>query len=215
MSLLVTAILNDGIIMACDSRTTWTHSDKTVTYQDGSKKLFILNNKIAISTCRNASLHGQTIEWYMNKFIELHKDKKISRVPKLLKDYFLSIKPDCNVAFFVAGYNDSNKPIVYKVYTQQENEKLYTSSPCSYWLGETNFVSRAFGPVYIRKGASYKKHTSYNLLIDKFSIEDGIKYCKYLINSSEEYLKFFDIKQTIGGDTKIVVIKPDRIYWYQ
>ena len=41
MSLLLTAILKDGIVMASDSRSTYTHKDKSVTYQDGSKKLYI------------------------------------------------------------------------------------------------------------------------------------------------------------------------------
>ena len=45
MSLLVTVVVNDGIVMAADSRTTWTHKDGTITYQDGSHKLFQYNNK--------------------------------------------------------------------------------------------------------------------------------------------------------------------------
>ena len=32
MSLLVTVVTKDGIIMASDSRTTWTHKDNTITY---------------------------------------------------------------------------------------------------------------------------------------------------------------------------------------
>lgn len=52
MSLLVTVVTKDGIIMASDSRTTWTHKDNTITYQDGTKKTFILNDKIGVSTCR-------------------------------------------------------------------------------------------------------------------------------------------------------------------
>ena len=144
MSLLIAAFLKDCILMAADSRSTWKHKDGTVTYQDGTKKLFILNDKVAISTCRNAHFNGQTVEWHMNKFIDLYRHEKINKIPDLLKEFFLKIKPDCNVAFFVAGYNDKNKPVGYSVYTQEKNVKIYTSSPVAHFKGETNFVSRAF-----------------------------------------------------------------------
>ena len=158
MSLLVSVFLNDGIIMASDSRTTFTHKDKTVTYQDGTHKLFVYNDKIAISTCRNASVNGQTNEFHFNKFKEKYPNESIHKIPKLLKEYYLNLKSDCDVAFFVVGYDSNNKPVGYRVYTQEKNERLSVSSPTSYWLGDRNFASRAFGEVYIKKGTSYLKH---------------------------------------------------------
>ena len=215
MSLLFAMVLKDSIVMASDSRTTWTHKDNTITYQDGTKKTFILNDKIGVSTCRNASINKQTIEFHFNKFKELHKDKTITKIPKLLKEYFLELKPTCDIVFFVAGYDSKNKPHAYKVYTQQEIEKVNCSKPTSFWEGEKNFASRAFGTLYVYNKYNYKRHQDYKLPIEKFTLKKGVEYAKFIINTSIEYMKFFDVKQTIGGGIDVLAILPSGTFWYE
>ena len=214
MSLLVTVVVNDGIVMAADSRTTWSHNDGTITYQDGTHKLFQYNDKIAISTCRNASVNRQTIEYHFNKFKEKYPDLTIHKIPKQLKDYFLKLKSDCNIAFFVVGYDQNNKPAGYRVYTQEKSERLSVSYPTSYWLGDRNFASRTFGKVYVKKGTKYIEHEDYNLQLNKYSLLDAVKYATFMIEASSKYQEFFDVKKTIGGPIDVLIIQKSGSYWY-
>ena len=214
MSLLVTVVVNNGIVMAADSRTTWTHKDGTITYQDGTHKLFQYNNKIAVSSCRNASINRQTIEFHFNKIKEKYPDLTIHKLPKQLKDYFLSLKSDCNIAFFVVGYDNNDKPVGYRVYTQEKNERLSVSYPTSYWLGDRNFASRAFGKVYVKDGSKYIEHEDYKLRLDKYSLIDAVKYATFMIEASSKYQEFFDVKKTIGGPIDILIIQKSGSYWY-
>ena len=215
MSLLVTVILNDGIIMASDNRTTYTYKNKdTVKYVDTTNKTFLFDKTIGISHCRNAAVNGKSIEEHLKDFQKLYKGRSITRLPNLLRDYFLKLNPDCNVAFFIAGY-ENYKSHAYRIFTQAPIERLTTSKPCSYWEGERDVPSRLFSTVYIRNGSNYKIHSSYELAIDDFSIPDGIDFATFLIKTSEEAMKFQRTNKTVGGPIDILVIKPYDSYWYK
>ena len=213
MSLLVTVILNDGIIMASDSRTTF-EKKEFVKYVDTTYKTLLFDKTIGISHCRNAKVNGKVVQDHLIDFQKIYKGRSITRLPKLLQDYFKNLDPNCDVAFLIAGY-EKDKPYAYRIFTKGGIEKLNTQEPASYWEGDRNIPSRLFTNLYIKKGYDYQIHTHYDLNINNFSIPEGIDFATFLIKTSEECMKYQKVNKYIGGPIDILVIKSYESYWYQ
>jgi hypothetical protein len=214
MSLLVTVVVNDAIIMASDSRTTYCDSNGNVTYSDHANKTYLMDERIGISTCRNATVNGEVIEEHLKKFEMIYKNRALSRIPRLLQEYFLQLNNNCDIGFFVCGYENGH-PHVYRVFTQGGIEKCPTPGPVSYWEGERDVPSRLFSTVFVRNGYGYIPHGEYQLKINEFSILDGVEYAKFIINTAKGAMKFQYTNQTIGGAIDVLVLKQNGSFWYE
>lgn len=214
MSLLVTVVVNDAIIMASDSRTTYPDAYGNVTYSDHANKTYLMDGRIGISTCRNATVNNEVIEIHLKRFEILYKTCTLSRIPRLLQEYFLQLNPSCDIGFLISGY-ENGFPHVYRVFTQGGIEKCPTPSPVSYWEGERDVPSRLFSTIYIRQGYNYVPHGEYQLRINEFSILEGIEYAKFIINTAKGVMKFQRTNQTIGGAIDVLVLKPNESFWYE
>ena len=79
MSFIITVYTNEGIIMASDSRTTYTNTlkgkDGTVIQRigvqitDTTYKTFVCNSRIGLSTCGTASINSMPIAGFIENFI--------------------------------------------------------------------------------------------------------------------------------------------------
>ena len=88
MSLIITAWVNEGIVLAADSRTSFNQiqsiplpimqdgtqvmmdtTSPTGHYFDSARKLFLLPNKCALSTCGCASINTKAIAHYIDRFV--------------------------------------------------------------------------------------------------------------------------------------------------
>lgn len=215
MSLLVTSLLKDAIIMASDSRTTYQRKD-SVRYEDNTYKTILMDGRIGISHCRNAKIKGKKIEAILEDFMTLYKGSSITEIPALLKNYFLAIYKDINVAFFVAGF-ENYTPFIYRIYTQGNIEVCDVSSPQAFWEGERDAASRLFSPnIYFKENSRYKKHSHYPLRFNEFSIQDGIDFSTFLIETAGKTLTFQYSNHTIGGPIDILVLKRNgECYWHK
>ena len=88
MSLIVTVYVNDGIIMASDSRSTLTNTirngnqiiQNNFPLSDATFKTFLCSNNCGISTCGAASYNNKPIAGFIEKFIQDFKERySISR----------------------------------------------------------------------------------------------------------------------------------------
>ena len=211
MSLLVTVLVHDGIVMASDSRTTYINNNK-VRYTDSTYKTFLMDGKIGISLCKDATINGRTIEYHINNFMIKYKGTNIQNVPNLLRNYFLMLNSTCDISFFVAGY-DNGIPHIYRVFTQGGIETCPSNGPCSYWEGERDVPSRLFSNVYLKNGFNYTIHDEYELAIYDFSIQDAVDYAKFLIETTEKCMNFQRRNVTVGGPIDFLIIKPDCACW--
>ena len=214
MSLIVTVIVKDAIIMTSDSRTTYIYKDGKVSYSDHANKTYLFDGRIGISTCRNAKVNDVDVEMHLADFEKIHKNKSITRIPRLLKEYFINLDSKCDICFLVGGY-EKGKPYLYLIYTQGEILKCESRFPAAIWEGEKDIPSRLFTTVYVKKGTNYTKHCENKLNIDKFSILDGIEYAKLVINTAKNVMKFQDVNQTIGGAIDVLILKEDKAFWYE
>jgi hypothetical protein len=213
MSLLLAIALNDSIIMASDSRTTYIYKDR-VEYKDVSNKMSLMDDRICISHCGQALVNGIKIEEHLNNFISKNKNKTINKIPTLLKKYFLELDSKSEINFFVSGYYN-DKPRIYKVFTHKDNELCKLDKKFIFYLGETNFVSRLFSDMFIKYGFGYTKHSEYDFNRIKENKEEAIRLVNFIMERTKEYMSFTNIRQTVGGLTEIVMIKPDKAYFYQ
>ena len=150
MSLIISIYVNEGIVMASDSRLTITTHKGQIPYSDTNQKTFLCPNKCGISVCGNASYNNQPIGGYIENFIHSHTtDKtKISEMPSLLLNYFNSIDPTRQSMFHICGYEEVDgkyNKMIYKVETGPNPNIIHlnqgsTSGAC--WDGEILTLSK-------------------------------------------------------------------------
>ena len=213
MSLLVSVFLKDGIVLASDSRTTYKTST-SIKYTDQTYKSVLMDGKIGIAHCLNASINGKTINYHLQNFMKIYKGRNLKSIPKLLKDYFLNLKPDCTIEFIVCGYINE-VAYGYRVETQGGIEKFTTNPQHVYWAGERDVPSRLFSSVYFKRGSQYMVHSHHPLKLEQFSIPQGIDFAEFVITTAKEVMSYQDCDQTIGGPIDILIIKPYESYWYR
>lgn len=160
MSLIVTAFVNDGIVMASDSRSTLTNTitNGTQTIQnnfplsDSTFKTFLCVNNCGISTCGAASYNNKPIAGYIENFIEeqIKKDTSINEMPQLLLAYFDKIDKNAVTIFHVCGYEKNDAKLIrhaYRVITgasKSVTEMIQSDRGGAFWNGEVSCLAKLF-----------------------------------------------------------------------
>lgn len=119
MSFIIAVHVKEGIVLASDSRTTYTQTTRNENLTtikigthttDTTNKTFLCPNGIGIATCGDASLDGAPITGYIEAFIRTHinENTDILEVPQMLVDYFHTTPEVPNTNFLVAGYHSEN-----------------------------------------------------------------------------------------------------------
>lgn len=126
MSLIVTVYVNDGIVMASDSRTTLKNitTNGTQTIQtcyplsDTTFKTFLCNNKCGISVCGDASYDNRPIAGLIENFIQtkLSQNTLITEMPQMLLDFFDKKDSDRVSIFHICGYETTELQIIQHAY---------------------------------------------------------------------------------------------------
>jgi len=141
MTFIVTVYVNEGIVMASDSRLTLsrtitnenqfkgqqTQNLLDIVQSDANFKLFLAPNGIGISTCGDASINGEPLAGYIEAFIDEHitqvlnspiendeiiEGSEVNQVADQLLEYFKKLPGPPDTAFHVTGYRtDGNKRI--------------------------------------------------------------------------------------------------------
>lgn len=158
MSLIVTVYVNDGIVMASDSRTTLTNTRRTGSktiqnnfpLSDSTFKTFLCSNDCGISACGAASYNNKPIAGYIENFIEeqIHNNTDINEMPKLLLDYFDRLDKDTVAIFHVCGYEKKDGKLMqhaYRVVTganKSVKDMINPGTHGAFWNGETTVMAK-------------------------------------------------------------------------
>ena len=147
MSLIISVYVNEGIVMASDSRLTLTVSNpvigpiavsNSIPFSDFTYKTFLCPNGSGISTCGNA-------EQFINK---LSKKTLVSEIPQMLIDFFNAIDNTVVTIFQVCGYEVSGNATIQKAYrlftgrNARIEEQLTNTAQGAMWDGETLVLSK-------------------------------------------------------------------------
>ena len=151
MSLIVTVYVNDGIIMASDSRSTLTNTirngnqmiQNNFPLSDATFKTFLCSNNCGISTCGAASYNNKPIAGFIEKFIQdfIKKDTPVADVPQMLLDYFDKIDNKSVTIFHICGYENNEGILnqrIYKIITGENKQihEMTNSAQGACWDGE-------------------------------------------------------------------------------
>lgn len=235
MSFIVTVCVNEGIVMASDSRISITSTDlkndgtdgKPIViketmdhFSDTAYKTFLMDKNIGISFCGNATINNAPIAGHIETFMRENKGCNIIDIPEKIRDYFYTLEPTKNTTFFIAGYEvldtETNKKI-YRVNTNATEgtgiEECDTSISTAVWDGERDVVSRLFTDLYIKKQDEngkelYIKHTKYSLALQHWTFQDAIEFAEFTISATINSMRFQKRPKTVGGPIDILVLKP-------
>lgn len=228
MSFIITVHTNEGIIMASDSRITYSKINalpngnvETIIgsqITDTTYKTFLCNPRIGISTCGVSDINQILIAGYIEKFISenVNDESSIDDVSKGLVDYFSSFCLGLKTIFLVAGYNKGDLlPKVNRVFIADKNIQAWdASNPGAIWDGETTTLSKLVSPVGIKQSdGSYIDMPNNGIGFNFFTLQDAINFANYAVDVTIKTMAFENCAKTVGGPIDILAIKPDKAFW--
>lgn len=235
MSFVITIYLKEGIVMASDSRTTFSAVETIQPKIEGEKpsvvnhfgvhcsdtnyKSFVTSNHIGITTCGDASIKGQPITGYIETFIREYDTADVETIANALLPYFKKIEPNLKTIFTVAGYKyvkeNQYEQRVYVINTQfGKVESLNTTTQGAHWDGETDVLIRLIQPLSIKQpDGKYIDLPQHNIPWNFFTLQDAIEFAEYATKVTIDTMKFQERVKTVGGPIDILVIKPNNHQW--
>lgn len=230
MSFIISVYTNEGIVMASDSRATYTSTEKNpdgtverrvgVQTTDTTYKTFLCQDRIGISTCGTADINGVPIAGYIEEFItkETNAESTVETIAKGLLEHFSKYDPLPATIFVVAGYSqpDLTRQIMRVVVNDNRIDPVDCSSPGATWDGEIDVFYKVVKPVAKKmEDGSYVDLPSFGTAFNFFTLQDAIDYAEYAVDVTIKTM-FFQIRnKTVGGPIDILAIKPSGGFWIQ
>lgn len=162
MSLIMSIYLNDGVVMASDSRitiTTKTESEgatliNSFPFSDSTFKTFVAPNQCGISTCGASSYKNKPISGYIEKFLlsEIKEKTTVKELADKIADYFTNLDDNNITIFHVCGYTISQgneyQLELYRCLTGKNKnvELIDTSSQGACWDGVVDTLKKLIHP---------------------------------------------------------------------
>lgn len=231
MSFIITVYTKEGIIMASDSRTTYSNQVRLsngdiqknlgIQVTDTTYKTFICNTRVGLSTCGDASVNDTPIAGFIESFISqsVTDEDTVERICNKLIKYFSQYSPTPKTNFIVAGYNaDDQKQHISRVFiaTKEIIPLSDTSVPGILWDGEADILKKLVKPVGIKnEDGSYTDLPNYSIGYNFFTLQDAINFAEYAVDVTIKTMSFQDCVKTVGGPIDILAIKPSGVFWIQ
>lgn len=157
MSLIVTIVVNDGIVMASDSRTTQSFTKNGIKHSypltDNANKTFLTNNRFGVSMCGEAGANGYPLSSFIQQFIDSYnyeKDTKVESFANALCEFLLSLKLKSDLLLHVAGYEEIDSKFIafaYRCFIDSKLKSIHVSlesksQPQIMWDGQHETINR-------------------------------------------------------------------------
>lgn len=236
MSFIITLHVKEGIVMASDSRLTYTQTTKQeegdplfqlgVGISDSNYKTFVTPNNIGISAAGQAFIQGTPISGYVETFIQNELGKKednVENIAQKLINYFQQFQTPPKTIFHVAGYqmkentNEKDKQIWQISPSKNKLERINKHKDSGIiWGGEGDILARIIHPVGLHKGMDkYDPLPYHRIPFEYFTLQDAIDFSIYAIRTTIDSMRFLPRAKTVGGPIDVLVIKPDQSTWVQ
>jgi len=238
MSFIITLHVQEGIVMASDSRITYNSVssgikdsekklfDDSIALTDASYKTFRADNSIGISMFGMANIKGVAMSSYVENFISeriITGKTDIDEVPDLLVEYFNGMAEVPETGFHVAGYHshgNQRSMRAWRVYVA--SKRIMPIVPKqqhrgAIWDGEQDILARLFNTdLYIKNsGSEYMPIESYRIPFEMFTLQDAIDFAVYAIRITADTMRFQLRPNTVGGAINVLVIKQNESFWVQ
>ena len=227
MSLIITVYTTEGIIMASDSRssyTTRTVREDGVTeilsgahVTDHTNKTYLCNAHVGLSACGDSCIRHAPLSGYIRQFVAERATPEctVSDISRALTDYFPALDPKLDTNSIVAGYAaGSRMPEVCRVYTKDRRiDRIDTHKPGATWSGESDILKRLLLPVYLKSNGQYKPLPNPQINFDYFTLPDAVDFAKYAIEVTMKTIAFQNHPKNVGGAVDILAIQPEGAFW--
>ena len=224
MSLIICVHVEEGIVLAGDSRSSYNKSNGNVNFigvhtTNTTNKVFDCPNNSGIAVCGDASVKGKPISGFVESFIreKINKEKDIEDIPNLIKDYFKELEPNLNTTFVIAGYKKQNEKFIQKIYRLRTNSDdlqiIDTEHQGALWDGETTTLTKLIQPVYLKDEDKYIGLPIPEIAWNLYTLQDAIDFAKYGIKTTIDAMRFQTIPETVGGPIDILIMKPGKTEW--
>lgn len=208
MSILATVYLKETIVMAADSRVTGDGlmPDKTkekLTLSDNGQKLFLLADRIGISTCGIRTVNGKPISEFLSSFEEEIVDAdNVRNVADKLCQVGIDQKIG-NTKFHVCGFDGKQRGVYLvedgKVVVQADKDTIESNVVCS---GETELVAKLYtgtNPISVNWQFMEQK--------------DAIDFATYIVEATCLAHRFQLQLGTCGGPVDILLLTAAGPRW--
>lgn len=262
MSLIVSVLTREGIVMASDSRSTFLSSTPTSTgvveqtkipHTDSTYKTFLVQNKIGVSTCGTAHISGLSIGAHIQHFVNTKYNVAwtLSEFSDELAKFFLALSGCGDVIFHIAGFETAGGfavPTGKRLVIKGDKGKHIVkdmSYPSFYWDGQTDVLLRLVKSAYFLPAGNSRRVSKItitskkpdgamdvetledriiipgvapwkpdvNILCDYFTLQDGVDFAKFAIQTTIDAMHFQAVPKTVGGPIDILVITPSEARW--
>ncbi len=231
MSFIITVYTHEGIVMASDSRITYTTYEPNpngkgalknygIQSTDTTYKTFMCNSTIGLSTSGASSIKNRPISIYIEDFIAKNVKEKTSveEVSQKLIDYFSKFDPVPDAKFIVAGYDKGDMtPHVHRVNVPARSiTRKNTENASATWDGETEILVRLLNTVAIKTSdGNYIDLKDYSMGFAFFTLQDAVDFAKYAVDVTAKTIAFQNRSKTVGGPIDILAIRPSGAFWVQ
>ncbi len=234
MSLIVTLHCEEGIVMASDSRVTFSNSSTAnnvttvnlgASQSDAIYKTFLTPQRFGISYCGDATVKGVPLAGFVEAFIneKLTAETEIDAVPGLLIDHFKTLDPVPDSVFHVAGYQIQDKLRTQKIWrvlnkSGQKFELVPTVQRHGIiWNGEMDVLTRILlsGVCIQEPNGVYTPLLHFGIPFESFTLQDMIDFAVYAIRLTADTMRFQLRIKSVGGPIDVLVIKPTEAIWIQ
>lgn len=229
MSLNVSVFVNEGIVMASDSKTTFTREieDRVMVgihTNNTTRKTFLCPNHTGISYCGDGSVMGVPIAGYIEDFIRefIFEDTQVVDMPELLLTYFRKLSSDnikaLKINFTIGGYwqdGISKRQKLYKIQLSSERiEEVDTKNQGATWSGEAVVLSKLVNPMYAKTTDGRMIAMPHaEILWNFFTLQDAINFAKFAIKTTIDTMHFQNVIETVGEPIDILLLKPEGAQW--
>lgn len=163
MSLIISIYVDEGVVMASDSRVSFASpflnsplQIQTGHHFDSEEKTFVCSNGVGISSCGDASINKKSISGIIKAFInqQIQPTTTVIDTATFLLNYLKQMNPNLNAILHICGYENTNGVStrqIYRVYTQGKGQILPINSQNAgaVWDGDIHILSKVIKGQYI------------------------------------------------------------------
>jgi hypothetical protein len=225
MTILLTFKVAQGVILAADSRMTIIERDQPVFLSDTQEKLFALTPQIGILVCGTAFLGQRAAQSWIREFSQ--QSLPATDMSSIAQGFleFLPPADSASTTFILSGFNPDAKVGLdaqfhkLTVFADGTKHHFDLSGSVSFWDGQFEALTRLLlgrSPIFSQIFADdpdklIQADTAASLQIPYYAmtLQEGVEFARFLIQSQIHYQRFSTEPQTCGGPIDIAYITPE------
>ncbi|MEZ2715436.1 hypothetical protein [Niallia circulans] len=200
----------EGIVVAADSRLSGLKNNNGYIEEfylnDNMEKVMLLNSgKVGITYNGHSDYLGKTIPEIIRDFDrnQISDVDTVTDIAFKLFNYFSEKYKELNTSFSVIGYIDSE-------------QYIYSLNQGSIKRVNINYSGLYYG-IFCSGNVEIAKvlNPINKMYFEEFNLVEAIKLAEFYINTTIDWLKFNEKYANCGGPIDILVMKPDKSYFYR